>query len=374
MELAALFWGGAFLSVLILSWTTVFLARRKILNIHPDPLEGMENLPEPRSCLEPVRINFNFTLPGIFLPALRYELEVKGTFTPGRTMKTSTFLYSGENRGYLQWQGPRGVYESYGPQLKIGDYWGFIQSNVTCTAPGSLTILPDFPPGEGLEPFSSGKGDRASRSHRRERNSELLEVRKYYPGDDFRRINWKVYAHVGELFLRIGEENPPPEAQIGLVFDLGASGFDLASGLEEEFLDHRIAHFGAAARSLKDKGYEVVVMIPGHPQPVTWGEDSLGIKSILAGLKTHLDPLTLVVPSPPLSPVVLFTHPLSPTTQDLEKTLETLGSRVLRVAMPWPWSPIVSQPWYMRKNSQISKREQSLKLYKKIYQAKEDLQ
>ena len=44
-------------------------------------------------------------------------------------------------------------------------------------------------------------------------------MRKYYPGDDARRLNWKVFAHSRELFLRVGEETPPPESRILFVLD-----------------------------------------------------------------------------------------------------------------------------------------------------------
>ena len=34
------------------------------------------------------------------------------------------------------------------------------------------------------------------------------------PGDDPRRINWKLYGHGGELFIREGEREPPPHSNI----------------------------------------------------------------------------------------------------------------------------------------------------------------
>ena len=54
---------------------------------------------------------------------------------------------------------------------------------------------------------------------RKRRSDELLETRRYVPGDDVRRLNWKLLAHAGELFLRLGEETPPPRARLLAVLD-----------------------------------------------------------------------------------------------------------------------------------------------------------
>jgi len=47
----------------------------------------------------------------------------------------------------------------------------------------------------------------------------LIEHRPYVPGDDPRRINWKLYGHGGELFVREGEREPPPNSNILLFID-----------------------------------------------------------------------------------------------------------------------------------------------------------
>jgi hypothetical protein len=39
------------------------------------------------------------------------------------------------------------------------------------------------------------------------------------PGDDPRRINWKLYSHGGGLFVREGEYEPPPQSNIVILVD-----------------------------------------------------------------------------------------------------------------------------------------------------------
>ncbi|MFW5694675.1 MAG: DUF58 domain-containing protein [Alkalispirochaeta sp.] len=54
----------------------------------------------------------------------------------------------------------------------------------------------------------------------RDRSEELIEARPYHPGDDTRRINWKAYAHSETLFVRIGEEIPPPSIAAKILVDI----------------------------------------------------------------------------------------------------------------------------------------------------------
>ncbi|NVP25727.1 DUF58 domain-containing protein [Treponema phagedenis] len=42
------------------------------------------------------------------------------------------------------------------------------------------------------------------------RTQDMYESRPYIPGDDLRKINWKVYAHTQELAVRQGDFTPPP--------------------------------------------------------------------------------------------------------------------------------------------------------------------
>jgi uncharacterized protein (DUF58 family) len=52
-----------------------------------------------------------------------------------------------------------------------------------------------------------------------ERTDNLIEHRPYAPGDDPRRINWKLYGHGGGLFIREGEREPPPHSSLVILID-----------------------------------------------------------------------------------------------------------------------------------------------------------
>ena len=44
------------------------------------------------------------------------------------------------------------------------------------------------------------------------RTDELYDSRPYFPGDDIRKINWKLYAHTQELSIKQGDFVPPPRS------------------------------------------------------------------------------------------------------------------------------------------------------------------
>jgi uncharacterized protein (DUF58 family) len=84
------------------------------------------------------------------------------------------------------------------------------------------------------------------------RTDQLIDHRPYTPGDDPRRINWKLYGHIGDLFVREGEPEPPPHSRVLILVDTqvdvalytleaGRQGVDLlcesALALAVEYID-----------------------------------------------------------------------------------------------------------------------------------------
>ena len=90
------------------------------------------------------------------------------------------------------------------------------------------------------------------------------ELRKYNPGDGLKRINWKVSAKHGELYVRIGEEN----TSIGylLVIDMNRSIFDgNEEGTKEEIL---IAEALGVSKFLMEAGKDHKIVINGLERKV----------------------------------------------------------------------------------------------------------
>lgn len=109
----------------------------------------------------------------------------------------------------------RGYYLPERPRILIRDYTGFFSWSIPQRGAPSAEPVPVYPePEKGsrirLPPGKTGLLTGKSTFNRSE---ELHETRQYHPGDDPRRINWKVYAHSGSLSVREGELMPPPSAE-----------------------------------------------------------------------------------------------------------------------------------------------------------------
>ena len=52
-----------------------------------------------------------------------------------------------------------------------------------------------------------------------ERTNELYESRPYFPGDDPRKIHWKLYAHTNELSIKLGAFEPPPVKRLTIYIE-----------------------------------------------------------------------------------------------------------------------------------------------------------
>jgi uncharacterized protein (DUF58 family) len=151
-------------------------------------------------------------------------------------VRTTVFLASGERSVVLTVSGMgsrtvrtnpvrRGVYTRNRTVVELFDPLGI--SKVVYTYPAATEeVLRVFPP-EGptiqVPPCPGRSGDLDTTGYGTIRNTEFIESRPYVPGDDPRRIRWSHYAHTGELFVRQGEEVPPPAGTCCIVLDAAAA-------------------------------------------------------------------------------------------------------------------------------------------------------
>ncbi|MDR0540101.1 MAG: DUF58 domain-containing protein [Spirochaetaceae bacterium] len=116
---------------------------------------------------------------------------------------------------------PRGAY--YGPEdsLVIYDALGFWRSSLPIRQANGVRLC--VTPRPLTEPFrlrSPAAGGSKSRAKSLPVPSEdHSEHRAYVPGDDPRRINWKLYGHINELFVHIPEHEIPPRSVLTILLD-----------------------------------------------------------------------------------------------------------------------------------------------------------
>lgn len=113
----------------------------------------------------------------------------------------------------------RGDYLGSIPTLSVSDFSALFRFEMEirdAQASGEL-IVPAEPEGCALPSFPPGRSGQFAGKSTFRRSEELYETRQYLPGDDPRKINWKVYAHTGALAVREGELLPPPSAEYFLI-------------------------------------------------------------------------------------------------------------------------------------------------------------
>jgi hypothetical protein len=114
----------------------------------------------------------------------------------------------------------RGAFYSRSDSLLISDVFGFFAFNfkIPLGPEPRLLVYPRTYHADGTVPIQQG-GIEYQESFDQHRSDMLTDHRPYIPGDDPRRINWKLYGHAGNLFIRQGEPEPPPSAKLSLIID-----------------------------------------------------------------------------------------------------------------------------------------------------------
>jgi uncharacterized protein (DUF58 family) len=267
-DLAGLFWGSSFLlfSLYALGAGHLFrLAARRShrISIHVpasglfpgDEGEAVAAARLPRSF--PPGFSVHLSLP-LAWQGRRID-GIRRRMTPGLNQATVNFPAS-----------HRGVYQGPGAVLEAHDVLGLTAHRLLVPQKDRVTVYPRVHAAPELRGLVEQSDEAALDSRRRRRSEELLEARKYYPGDDVRRLNWKVFAHTDELFLRIGEEVPPPESRILFVLDTTRTPF-VPRAAEADYLDSLVESCASVMSHLVHRGLEVSLSVPGTRECRSFG-------------------------------------------------------------------------------------------------------
>ena len=155
----------------------------------------------------------------------------------------------------------RGHWASDSFSLRVRDVMGLVRWERSLRERDEFVVAPE-PRGFALRPLPGGGGRDQSSPESFRRSDELLDSRKYHPGDDARRINWKQYGHSGELFLRIGEREPPPEARYLIIVD-PARLRGTTKAASRAYCEELIALAAGCALELSGRGARVSIIGPG---------------------------------------------------------------------------------------------------------------
>ncbi len=140
---------------------------------------------------------------------------------PAQAFFTLSLPVSGEHsRHEFPFPG-QGVFVPIQQTLVLHDFASFFQLSLhapaeNCCEP--ICILPE-PEAPATRRIPAGTTEKKDGTSTFVRSENLYETRTYLPGDDPRKINWKIFAHSGSLSIREGELLPPPSAEFFCVFN-----------------------------------------------------------------------------------------------------------------------------------------------------------
>ncbi|MDR0504148.1 MAG: DUF58 domain-containing protein [Treponema sp.] len=162
-----------------------------------------------------------FQFPGILVRCrvLLHTRDGRRVFHDFRPDDTQTSFQVIKRGAYYTGRGGSSDYNEFA----VFDIFGFFRfawriretqvNNEAALLVSPLTALESFTvqaKGGGSDRHDTGVPQRAD---------DLTDHRPYVPGDDPRRINWKLYGHGGDLFIRQGEYRPPPQSNITILID-----------------------------------------------------------------------------------------------------------------------------------------------------------
>ncbi len=158
---------------------------------------------------------------------------------------------------------PRGLYRLGPAEIYFQDMFGFTRIALASVATAELKILPRFRPLEIKEPPRSKleTPDVLTRPHRFA-TEDYFRFREYAPGDDTRRINWKLSVRAGRLNVRLPENKEFSTRNVLLVLDSylpQGRMLEDAIGVEE-VLDQVIETWISLARELVERGDRVSLL------------------------------------------------------------------------------------------------------------------
>ena len=114
----------------------------------------------------------------------------------------------------------RGRYFYKRQYLNIRDFAGFFAAlymQSPCLSAAYTVVQPVLPPNKALAPDLRSRAVNDLPSQ--ERTHELYESRPYFPGDDPRKIHWKLYAHTQTLSIKLGAFEPPPVKRLTIYIE-----------------------------------------------------------------------------------------------------------------------------------------------------------
>ncbi len=147
--------------------------------------------------------------------------------------------------------------------LRAGDPFGFFHFDYPLEEGGCVSVPPAVTAVDVSDIPGRPAASAAAAPRLKEDADERLERRSYVPGDDPRRLDWKMYARTGEMLVRVGEEAVPDRGRLWLlVVSPAVKRFGKKDQVHR--LDICLEAAAALVRRMEAENQDVRVLLPGE--------------------------------------------------------------------------------------------------------------
>ena len=161
----------------------------------------------------------------------------------------------------------RGRYFYKRQYLNIRDFAGFFAAAYTqppCLSVPYIVVQPVIPPQKAVFPDLRSRAVNDLPSQ--ERTHELYESRPYFPGDDPRKIHWKLYAHTNTLSIKLGAFEPPPVKRLTIYIEEPVCVKKKERALTASVFDAFIGRLSGVIIELLNAGIQCSLLLYDYPQ------------------------------------------------------------------------------------------------------------
>lgn len=161
----------------------------------------------------------------------------------------------------------RGRYFYKRQYLNIRDFAGFFAAAYTqppCLSVPYIVVQPVLSPQKTVFPDLRSRAVNDLPSQ--ERTNELYESRPYFPGDDPRKIHWKLYAHTNTLSIKLGAFEPPPVKRLTIYIEEPVCMKKKERAWVASIFDAFIGRLSGVIIELLNAGIQCSLLLYDYPQ------------------------------------------------------------------------------------------------------------
>ena len=204
------------------------------------------------------------------IPGTAAFYTIEFSLSPEPTAETAAYLsipLQGMRAGYRLENLSRGRYFYKRQYLNIRDFAGFfavLYMQPPCLSVPYTVVQPVLPPQKTVFPDLRSRAVNDLPSQ--ERMNELYESRPYFPGDDPRKIHWKLYAHTNTLSIKLGAFEPPPVKRLTIYIEEPVCMKKKERAWVASIFDAFIGRLSGVIIELLNAGIQCSLLLYDYPQ------------------------------------------------------------------------------------------------------------